>query len=78
MRWTHGRVTLLMLGAIVVIAVALGIVFGTDLVLHNHPVPFPLIAGGAALACLLVLRLRGNGTNGGPGGSGPGGPGSRS
>jgi hypothetical protein len=71
-------VTLLMLGGVVVLAIALGILFGTDLVLRSHPVPFPLIAGGAALACLFVLRLRGNGTGsgGGPGGD-QGGPGPR-
>jgi hypothetical protein len=72
MRWSYGRVTLVMLGVIVLLAVALGILFGTDLLLHDHPVPFPLIAGGSALACLFVLRLRGSG----PGGS-QGGPGSR-
>jgi hypothetical protein len=76
MRWSHGRITLLMLGGIIVLAIALGILFGTDLVLHDHPVPFPLIAGGAALACLFVLRLRGSGPGGGPGGA-QGGPGPR-
>jgi hypothetical protein len=71
MRWSYGRVTLLLLGVIVVLAVGLGILFGTDLVLDQHPVPFPLIAGGAALAALLVLRLRGNGPGNGQGGPGP-------
>lgn len=72
MRWSYGRVTLLMLGVIVAVAVALGILFGTEIVLHDHPIPFPLIGGGAALACLFVLRLRGSGPGGGHGG-GPGG-----
>jgi hypothetical protein len=55
---SSGRMTLLMLGVVIVVAVALGIVFGTDLVFASGPIPFPLIAGAAALACLLILRLR--------------------
>jgi hypothetical protein len=70
MRWSYGRVTLLMLGVIVLLAVVIGIVFGTNLVLRDQPVPFPLIGGGAALACLLVLRLRGRGPGDGQGGPG--------
>ena len=70
MRWIHGRVTLLMIGGIVLLAIGLGIAFGTNLVLRDHAIPFPLIAGGAALACLLVLRLRGSGPGNGRGGPG--------
>lgn len=65
MRWSHGRVTLAILGGIVLLGVALGILLGTDLILRTHPVPFPLIAGGAVLLCLFVLRLRGRGPDGG-------------
>ena len=74
MRWSYGRVTLLMLGVIVALAVGLRHpVRYRPFVLHDHPVPFPLIAGGAALACLFVLRLRGDGPGGGRG-RGTGGP----
>ena len=76
MRWTHSRVTLALLGGVVVLALAVGILLGTDLILHSHPVPFPLIAGGAALACLLILRLRGSGPGSGRGGPGGGAHGS--
>mgnify|MGYP000055250297 CR=1 FL=1 len=58
MRRSSGRVTLVMLGVVIVVTVALGILFGTDLVFASRPIPFPLIAGAAALACLLILRLR--------------------
>ena len=68
MRGNHGLVTLVMLGGIVVLALGLGIVLGTDL--FFPAVPFPLIAGAAALVCLLVLRLRGGGPKG-PGSPGP-------
>ncbi len=74
MRLSPGRTTLLLLGIVVVLAVALGIVFGTDLVFVSRPIPFPLIGGGAALACVLILRLRG--ASGGGSGGGSGGPGS--
>lgn len=73
MRLSPGRTTLLMIGGVIVLAVALGIVFGTDLVFASRPIPFPLIGGGAALACVLILRLRGGAGSGGPGGPNSGG-----
>ena len=58
MRRSHGGTTLLLLGVVVAVAVALGVLLGTDLILPTKPIAFPLIGGGAALACLLILRLR--------------------